>query len=93
MDGIISPFLYYLGEPPPALRPDEVEVAAAHWIPLGHLWSPANVATIEIPVEGRPESKPGIRFEDHIIWGLTYRILTSFSEVLGMPLPSSGSTG
>ena len=93
VDGIISPFLYYLGETPLPLRPDGDEVAAAHWVPLRHLWDPENLGTIQVPIDGVPEPRPGILFQDQIIWGLTYRILTSFAEVLGTPLPASGAAG
>ena len=93
VDGIISPFIHYLGEEPPPLRPDGDEVAAAHWIPLRHLWNPANVGTIDVPIDGVLEPRPGIRFDGQIIWGLTYRILTAFAEVLDEPLPESPSSG
>jgi len=30
---------------------------------------------------------PTIRWRGHAIWGLTYRVLTLFSDVLDAPLP------
>ena len=30
---------------------------------------------------------PAIRFQQYLIWGLTLRVLTLFSDVLGQPLP------
>ena len=86
VDGILTPVVFHYDEELPKLRPNE-EVASAHWISLRHLWSPDNIGSIEIEVEGRPVDHPGIRFEDEIIWGLTYRILTGFSDLAARPLP------
>ena len=30
---------------------------------------------------------PAIRFREHLIWGLTLRVLTLFSDALDHPLP------
>jgi 8-oxo-dGTP pyrophosphatase MutT (NUDIX family) len=90
VDGVVIPFAFYTGETVPPLVPNE-EVAAAHWIRLGDLWDPANIGQLEFLVEGEMETFPGIRHGKQVIWGLTYRILTSFSRILGRPLPGPRS--
>ncbi|MCZ6691008.1 MAG: CoA pyrophosphatase [Planctomycetota bacterium] len=87
VDGIITPLVFYLGKVLPPLTLNE-EVASAHWIALGHLWSPENASAIDLTIEGEVVAHPGIRFDEQIIWGLSHRILTSFSELIAQPLPS-----
>lgn len=86
VDGVLSPFVYYTGIERTALRAND-EVASAHWIELSHLWDPANCTSTEHLVEGSPMTFPGIRYADQVIWGLTHRILTAFSELIAVPLP------
>ena len=96
---VLYPFVYYLGADLPAFTPSD-EVAEAFWVPLSHLWDPANAGHVEWaptsePGPGaanRPSQRdrlvyPAIRFRGHAIWGLTFRILTLFSDVLDAPLP------
>jgi 8-oxo-dGTP pyrophosphatase MutT (NUDIX family) len=83
---ILSPFVYYLGEELAPFSPSE-EVAEAYWIPLAHLWDPRNASHLEWEREGARLLYPAIRFRDASIWGLTFRVLTLFSDVLDTPLP------
>lgn len=83
---ILSPFVYYLGEEMVPFVPNH-EVAEAFWIPLGHLWDPRNMGSQEWERDGRRLLYPAIRFRDASIWGLTFRVLTLFSDVLDSPLP------
>lgn len=83
---ILSPFVYYLGEEQPPFMPNH-EVACAFWIPLAYLWDVANASHMEWEREGKRLLYPAIRFEDSSIWGLTFRVLTLFSDVLESPLP------
>lgn len=82
----LSPFVYHLDVPPERLHPNH-EVAAAYWVPLEHLWDPANSTHLDMHRAGRRLLYPAIRFGDTVIWGLTYRVLTLFSDVLEHPLP------
>jgi len=84
--GILSPFVFALEGPPPPLHPNH-EVNAAYWIGLSYLWDPAHCTTLTLLVEGEPMIFPGIRLKDEIIWGLTYRVLCQFADVVGRPLP------
>lgn len=83
---VLSPFVYYLGE---TLAPFAIsdEVAEAYWIPLAHLWDPRNASRFTWERNGARLLYPAIRFRDSAIWGLTFRVLTLFSDVLDAPLP------
>jgi 8-oxo-dGTP pyrophosphatase MutT (NUDIX family) len=84
---ILSPFVYYLGEELAPFVIHDLEVAEAFWIPLAHLWDPGNAGHQEWEWEGKSLLYPAIRFRGHSIWGLTFRVLTLFSDVLDAPLP------
>jgi len=83
---VLSPFVYYLGEELSPFATSD-EVAEAYWIPLAHLWDPRNAGRFEWLREGAKLLYPAIRFRDAAIWGLTFRVLTLFSDVLDAPLP------
>src|SRR5207253_1160445 len=82
---VLSPFVYYVGSRPVKLTPN-VEVAEAYWVPLAHLWNQRNAAYLSVLRDGSAVAFPAIRFREHLIWGLTLRVLTLFSDVLGQPL-------
>jgi 8-oxo-dGTP pyrophosphatase MutT (NUDIX family) len=83
---ILSPFVYYVGEELATLIPNH-EVAGAFWIPLVYLWDARNMGSLEWERDGKRLLYPAIRFQDTSIWGLTFRVLTLFSDVLDSPLP------
>lgn len=83
---VLSPFVYYLGEELVPFAPSD-EVAEAFWIPLAHLWDPRNANHLEWERSGARLLYPAIRFREHAIWGITFRVLTLFSDVLDSPLP------
>jgi 8-oxo-dGTP pyrophosphatase MutT (NUDIX family) len=83
---VLSPFVYYLGEELAPFAPSD-EVAEAFWIPLAHLWDPRNANHLEWERSGARLLYPAIRFREHAIWGITFRVLTLFSDVLDSPLP------
>lgn len=83
---VISPFVYYLGEKQHPFTLSH-EVAEAFWAPLGHLWDPRNASHMEWVRQGNRLLYPAIRFGEHTIWGITFRVLTLFSDVLDAPLP------
>jgi 8-oxo-dGTP pyrophosphatase MutT (NUDIX family) len=85
--GVLSPFVYYLGEQAPEATLNH-EVDAVYWVPLHHLWDPAQATTIMWPFRGQDLAFPGIRWEGGVIWGLTFRILVSFARLLNKPLPA-----
>lgn len=83
---VLSPFVYYAGEELLPFSPNE-EVAEVYWIPLSHLWDPRNSSSLEWERGGARLLYPAIRFREHAIWGITFRVLTLFSDVLDAPLP------
>jgi len=83
---ILAPFVYYLGEDLPPFTPSD-EVAAAYWIPVSHLWDPRNANHVEWERNGTRLLYPAIQFGEQAIWGITFRILTLFSDILDAPLP------
>jgi 8-oxo-dGTP pyrophosphatase MutT (NUDIX family) len=83
---ILSPFVYFLGEELLPFTPSD-EVAEAYWIPLAHLWDPRNASHLEWERSGNRLLYPAIRFGEHAIWGVTFRVLTLFSDLLDAPLP------
>ncbi|MEX1362822.1 MAG: CoA pyrophosphatase [Nannocystaceae bacterium] len=87
--GMLAPFAFYVGPSRPPLVPNPGEVARTYWLPLTHLWDPANRGTIDWPWQGKTLRFPGIKVEDQIIWGLTYRVLAQWSELLEHPLPGA----
>jgi 8-oxo-dGTP pyrophosphatase MutT (NUDIX family) len=82
----LSSFVYYIGPEPAPLSPNE-EVADAFWVDLAHLWDPANGTHYRFQREGVDMVFPAIRFQDTVIWGLTFRLLTQFSSNVNHPLP------
>src|SRR5262245_16343732 len=79
---VLSSFVYYVGVELPALIPNE-EVAEVYWVSLAHLWDQRNATQLSLSRNGESLAFPAIRFGEHLIWGLTLRVLTLFSEALG----------
>ena len=81
---VLSSFVFYAGSRLPELRPDGWETESAYWISLEHLRSDAH-RTI-VPWDSR--SMPGIRYLDHVIWGLTLWVFQSLeAAVRDAPAP------
>lgn len=82
---IVSPYVYEVGSRPELFT--NHEVSSAVWIPVEWILHPESSVDYEIPRPRDPRSRPGtfpaIRYERYTVWGLTYRILTNFFEVLG----------
>ena len=83
---VLSPFVYYHGEDLASFTPSD-EVAEAYWVPLSHLWDPRNASHMEWERSGSRLLYPAVQFQGHAIWGITFRVLTLFSDVLDAPLP------
>ena len=81
----IAAYVYHLEEPAPFLPSPEVEEAL--WVPSSTLLEPRN--RVDYTVSYAPGVFPGIlvgKPDRHIIWGLTYRFLESFLEIIGRKL-------
>ena len=82
MDLAITPFVFHIRGGAAPTTPGE-EVTSVHWLPLASLLSPEARSTYEYRHEGGVLSFPSLRIQDVVIWGLTYRMLGSFTAVLG----------
>ena len=80
--GVLSPHVFYLTGPTPDFNIDPREVAEAFWIPLRHICDQSNLVTKTW--DKRPY--PGIEFRGEMVWGLTLRVLYSFTQLVGLPL-------
>lgn len=84
---VISAFVYHAVDLPP-LQPNW-EVEQAFWFPVPALLDAGR--RVEYAV--RPDSElrfPGILVgtpDRHVVWGLTYRFLEVFFEIVGQPFP------
>lgn len=84
---VVSAFVFHVTEPPP-LVPNH-EVRETFWFPVESLLD--SRLHIEHPVaRGTRTHFPGILVGEpgrHVVWGLTYRFLVSFLQIIGQPLP------
>jgi len=81
MDLAITPFVFYA--PRDSDMTPSQEVTSIHWLPLESLLSPEARSSFEYRHEGGVLSFPSLRVQDVVIWGLTYRMLGSFTALLG----------
>jgi 8-oxo-dGTP pyrophosphatase MutT (NUDIX family) len=84
---VISAFVYHLADPGPLQL--NWEVQDAFWIPVAALLDPQRHVGHAVAHHGET-TYPGILVgepERHVVWGLTYRFLEVFFEVVGQPLP------
>ena len=64
------------------------EVAKAFWVPLTQLQDPQNHHLASVKWHGKTIEVPGIDLGDNfpVLWGLTYRFVRHFFEVIDRPL-------
>jgi 8-oxo-dGTP pyrophosphatase MutT (NUDIX family) len=77
---VISPFVFALEEPVAPAPNDEVQ--GILWVPLGFLEDPRNESTIEHRIDSQPMRLPAYIYEDRTIWGLTFRMVRNFLDVV-----------
>jgi len=58
------------------VRPNE-EVASYRWVDLADFLEPAAKSTFDLRVDETPVGMPAFAVGDYVVWGLTYRILSS----------------
>ena len=75
---VVRPFIFGLRQEP-ALAPGP-EAAACFWARLDSLAGAVSKETFIIA--GKPRRLPAFRLGGHTVWGITYRILASFLEML-----------
>lgn len=79
MDVVPSVFVLREGV---VVKPNE-EVASFRWVDLEDLLAPAAKSTYGLSNDGRPVRMPAYVVGDYIVWGLTYRILSTMLEDQG----------
>ncbi len=91
---ILTPFVYYVDQPTrqTAFARLPEEVAHVFWVPITHLFDVAAVTELEYSIAENRRTFPGIQFGDHVIWGLTLRVLDSFAEITERTLPALEGT-
>ena len=75
---VLSSFVFYAGSRLPELRPDGWETESAYWISLEHLRCDAHRTV----VSWDSRSMSGIRYLDHVIWGLTLWVFQSLEATV-----------
>jgi 8-oxo-dGTP pyrophosphatase MutT (NUDIX family) len=83
MDLAITPFVFHLGSEAEMTAGEEV--TSIHWLPLDGLLGPEARSSHEYRHEGGVLSFPCLRLQGVVIWGLTYRMLASFTALLAEP--------
>ena len=80
-------FVFHLGGILEPLVPSD-EVAEGFWVPLRHLLDIRNAAYRRTLRDGLTLDRPAVMYQGHHIWGLTYRVLTTFFERLQLQIPT-----
>ncbi len=78
---VVRPYVFWLRETPP-LTLDSTEVAAVHWADLGAMMRGDRDTTHELAWKGQTHRLPAFAVADRIVWGLTYRMLSTLFERL-----------
>src|SRR5437588_445371 len=82
---LLDAFVYRVEGARPVLRCGP-EVESAFWIPVAELWSFNNLHHHTLDDGGETLVYPAIRTSEGIIFGITLRVLTLFSDQFGIPL-------
>jgi 8-oxo-dGTP pyrophosphatase MutT (NUDIX family) len=88
---VVSAHVFHVEDPEEILI-EESEVASAFWFPLAGLLEPESHVELSKRYGEHEVSFPGIEVGDpdrHVVWGLTYRFLEIFLELIGRPLPEA----
>lgn len=78
---VITPFVAVLEHGAPLVLSDEV--ASAFWVRLTALQSSGASRDVEIELAMGRLTVPSFSYDEHVIWGLTERILRQFLALLG----------
>jgi len=84
---MVTPYVGFIRGPVPyPFRPNRHEVAELIEVPLSHLMDRANVTEEARHIDGRDVVMYSYLFREHVIWGLTARILKQFLDLLAPAL-------
>jgi len=85
---LVSCYVFGLSGPIPVVH--NHEVLDSFWFPLEHLRDPGRHHSTMVRFHGEPLVRPAIHLLDSkgpVLWGITYRLINQFLEILGHPLP------
>jgi 8-oxo-dGTP pyrophosphatase MutT (NUDIX family) len=80
--GLIGASVFYVGAAEPRLVPEAREIADAFWVPSAHLFDRANRTVVHWSRRGPPVPRPAVSVGQRVIWGLTYRVLVRFTDLV-----------
>jgi 8-oxo-dGTP pyrophosphatase MutT (NUDIX family) len=80
--GVIGASVFHVGVTRPSFTLDPREVADAFWVDCAALYDPANRTAVHWSRSGPPLPRPAVQVEGRTIWGLTYRVLVRFSNLV-----------
>lgn len=81
IDMVVVPFVYALEEKDPVLTPN-YEVADILWGSLDEMFDGSSFTHDEFAIGGQRRVVPGYVVSEHIVWGLTLRMLEKFFTLL-----------
>lgn len=77
----VAPFVFTLRETR-TLRVDPREVDEALWVPIVPYFNGEQAITVPYDHHGTTLMLPAFRAGDHVLWGMTYKMLSQFFELL-----------
>jgi len=77
---VVRPFVFAV-EGPLDITPSD-EVRSAFWVPLAVLRSPDTRREVTLDLRGERRTFPAYALGEHVIWGMTERILTPFLDLI-----------
>lgn len=81
---LVAPFVYEVPERPPLELSHEVNDAV--WVPVDWILDPRSTVAYRHERSPGGESYPALRYRRFTVWGLTYRVLRNFFEILDLSL-------
>ena len=70
---IVSPFVFLLlNKVDPRTSKEAEEIV---WVPVSFLLDPKNISTFVVTIRGEETPMPCYNYSDHIIWGMSFRII------------------
>jgi len=82
---LLDSFVYHLTGAVPSLGCSS-ELHSAFWVPITHLWNPANLDHLALGDQGDTLVYPAVRLPQGTVFGITLRVLMLLSDRLGVPL-------
>ena len=82
---LLDSFVCHLTGPLPPLQCGP-EVASAFWVPVSELWDAQNLDHLMLGDQGDMLVYPAVRLPQGMVFGITLRVLTLFSDQLEIPL-------